>query len=773
MSAKLGMDAHVETGHKRSTFVHDTNTLIHWTLARSLDMEEDERGILLFVTPFPGTLLAKIRGERVSFFIICSHSSNALQHRMFCLQVLRLKHLKAITSLCPSQNHYIFDSAVIQKYSISPLKTADRATNSMGQQVSLTRSVVFEDSGNPDESPIYRHSATFTENGGKLISSFRCSPESLTTCDLLRVASVKYRNCHSLGEREPLANGAFGKYQWITYGEFYSNVMNFARGLARLGLTAGDKVGIYSVNCPWWQTTCYACHSSSLVAVPIYDSLGPGSAEYIINHSECAAVIVSQEKLGSLKSVLSQAPSVRHVLVIGNYERCEDGQVVFDSCQSVLESGKDVDVELVEPNPDDLALIMYTSGSTGKPKGCLLTHRNLIAGATGLGCLGCSITTSDTYFSFLPLAHIYEMGVEIIMVSQGASIGFFSGSVRNLIDDLGALQPTIICGVPRVWNRIAEQMKKKISELPRLKRMLVEATLGLKSRCIHAGRPHSLLLDQLILAPFRNSLGGRVRLIVSGGAPILPEVYEFLITAITPNIVQGYGLTEVAASIAVSEIPQLSPKANGCVSHTSDVKLRKVEGLLYDPRGEVIAGEILVRGPHVFKGYYKDQALTDEVIDKDGWFATGDIGVINRDGYVEIVDRAKQLVKLSQGEYISITVLTDIYSMTPGIRNIYVYANSHHDAPLAVVIPDDQLVEKWKNAGITDFKGSKVAEDEVLKLLNETANNNKLRGFERIARVLLDDKEFTIDNGLLTPSMKLQWKSLAAKYEGALLELLK
>ena len=130
-------------------------------------------------------------------------------------------------------------------------------------------------------------------------------------------------------------------------------------------------------------------------------------------------------------------------------------------------------------------------------------------------------------------------------------------------------------------------------------------------------------------------------------------------------------------------------------------------------------------------------------------------------------------MKLSQGEYISITVLTDIYSMTPGIRNIYVYANSHHDAPLAVVIPDDPLIEKWKNAGITDFKGSKAAEDEVLKLLNETANNNKLRGFEHIARVLLDDKEFTIDNGLLTPSMKLQWKSLAAKYEGALLELLK
>ena len=642
----------------------------------------------------------------------------------------------------------------------------------MGQEQSLTRSIVVSDNNDPNESPIYRHSATVTENGGRLISTFRCSPESLTTCDLLRVASIKYKNCRALGERERLPDNKFGSYHWITYSQFYTNVMSFARGLSTLGLQPGDRVGIYSVNCSWWQTTAYACHCSSLVAVPIYDSLGPGSAEYIIKHSECVAVIVNPSQLKALQSVLPSSPSVRHVLVIGDFDATTAGTVELCSCQSVLERGRDVDVQLREPEPDDLSLIMYTSGSTGKPKGCLLTHRNLIAGATGLGCLGCSITTSDVYFSFLPLAHIYAMGVELIMVAQGASIGFFSGSVRNLIDDLGALQPTIICGVPRVWNRIAQTMKQKISELPRFKRMLVEATLRFKGRCLHSGRPHSLLLDALVLAPFRKSLGGRVRLIVSGGAPILPDVYEFLIAAITPNIVQGYGLTEVAASIAVSEIPQLSSKANGCVSQTSEVKLRKVEGLLYDPRGEVIAGEILVRGPHVFKGYYKDQALTDEVIDKDGWFATGDVGVINGDGYVEIVDRAKQLVKLSQGEYISITMLTDIYSTTPGVRNIYVYANSHHDAPLAVVVPDEALIEKWKSAGITEFKGSKAAADEVLGLLRETAVANNLRGIERIAAVLLDDKEFTVDNGLLTPSMKLQWKSLAAKYEGALLELL-
>jgi long-chain acyl-CoA synthetase len=281
----------------------------------------------------------------------------------------------------------------------------------------------------------------------------------------------------------------------------------------------------------------------------------------------------------------------------------------------------------------------------------------------------------------------------------------------------------------------------------------------------------SLLLDLVVFRSFREALGGRARLIVSGGAPIRPDVYDFLIAAVTPNIVQGYGLTEVAAAVAVSEVPQLGPCDNGAVSQAAHVKLASVPGMNYDPRGRPMRGEVLVRGPGVFRGYYKDSDLTQEVLDDEGWYRTGDIGGFTEDGYLQIVDRVKQLVKLSQGEYVSLTALADAYGAAPGIRNVFVYADSHHDAPLAVAVPGPELIEQWKEKGIVKFVGNAQAERYVQELFARTAEEQRLRGFERVAAVLLDDEEFSVENGLLTPSMKPQWPSLKKKYEASLIEL--
>lgn len=657
----------------------------------------------------------------------------------------------------------------------------------------ISRSVIVSDSGNPQESPIFQHITTIEENGGHLISTFRCLPDAETACELLKAAIVKYGDCKFVGERKvDKKTGILSReYYWLTYREFANRAKRLAIGLTtNLGLKPGDKVGIYSVNCPWWQTTAYACFMSSLVPVPIYDTLGPGAAEHIICHSECSVVVVSEEKFESLKTVINSFNQfdlstrqydhhvVKNVLVIGEYEKSvievNDTTVTIQSCESALVDEENLDSfknYCVEPKPDDLAMIMYTSGTTGLPKGCLLTHRNIIAGATGLGCLGCSISTNDTYYSFLPLAHIYALGVEIIMVARGASIGYFSGTVKNMLDDLSILQPTIICGVPRVWNRIVDSMKAKIAKLPSFLQVVMNAAMSWKLNRFRNKKPYSLLMDSFLFRPFLAALGGRVRLIVSGGAPILPEVYDFLATAITPNIVNGYGLTEVAASVSVSEIITTNGLDIGAVSLTSQVKLRAVENLKYEPRGSPMCGEVLIKGPHVFKGYYKDEKLTKEVLDEDGWFASGDIGTITSNGSLQIIDRAKQLIKLSQGEYISLTSLTDIYSHTDGIQNVFIFADSHQDSPLAVVVPDTKLIEKWNNQGISDIIHSKIVKDEILQKLLQTAVSNNLRGFEKIKHVLIDVEEFTVENGLLTPSMKPQWQSLRKKYEAALLSL--
>ena len=663
--------------------------------------------------------------------------------------------------------------------------------NDEGNEVS--RSVIVSDSGNPDESPIFQHITTIEENGGHLISSFRCLPDAFTACELLKAAVVKYGDCNFVGERrvDKKTGQLSREYYWLTYKEFTNRAKRLAIGLvSNLGLNPGDKVGIYSVNCPWWQTTAYACFMSSLVPVPIYDTLGPGAAEHIICHSECSVVVVSEEKFESLKTVLNAFNQynveernyshhlVKNVLVIGDYEKTNlevnNTTITIQSCESALVNEDQLDSFsniCVEPNPDDLAMIMYTSGTTGLPKGCLLTHRNIIAGATGLGCLGCSISTNDTYYSFLPLAHIYALGVETIMVARGASIGYFSGTVKNMLDDLSILQPTIICGVPRVWNRIVDSMKAKIDKLPSFLKNVINASMKWKLKRFRNKQPYSFLMDSILFRPFLAALGGRVRLIVSGGAPILPEIYDFLAAAITPNIVNGYGLTEVAASVSVSEIITTNGLDIGAVSLTSQVKLRKVDGLMYDPRGTPMCGEVLIKGPHVFKGYYKDEKLTKEVLDDEGWFASGDIGTITSNGSLQIIDRAKQLIKLSQGEYISLTSLTDIYGNSDGIQNVYIFADSHLDSPLAVVVPEKKLIENWNNQGITDIVHSKIVKEEILQRLLQTAVKNNLRGFEKIKHVLIDVEEFTVENGLLTPSMKPQWQSLRKKYEAALLSL--
>jgi len=631
-------------------------------------------------------------------------------------------------------------------------------------------SVPVEPSTSPEYGPIYINSIRIRENGSVPIATFRCSPEAQTTIDILKTVVGKWPNLDGFGERIVNPDGSFGDYQWISWKEFMDMALAFAAGLKDIGVSKGDTVGIYSYNCLHWQITQFACHFIGAILVPVYDSLGPNAASYIVHHAECKLIVTHPTKLeASLKLIGESDTPLKSVILIAN-EPIPDHPEVLAS-RMVLEKGKQIK-EFVpySPLPEDDAIIMYTSGSTGVPKGCVLTHKSIVAGATGLGAPGCSITTSDTYYSFLPLAHIYELCSQICFMNQGVRMGFFSGSTQNLVSDLAALQPTCMLGVPRVFNKLYEKMKTNIDKLPAPKRMLVRWALKSKNDALMNDKPHSLFIDMVLFKAFRQALGGRIRLIVSGGAPILPEVYEFLRAAITPNILQGYGLTEVCAAGCLQEIGSKNPSAVGCISLPNDLRLRKVEGMDYDPNGKVPAGEIMFRGPSLFKCYHKDPKLTEDSL-VDGWFATGDIGMMTSDGSIQIIDRAKQLVKLSQGEYISITSLTDKYGLAKGVANIYVYADSHHNLPIAVVIPTNEQAEEWKKKGIEDYTVSPIAVEDMMTNLGEIVKQHNLRGFEKMGAVLLDSTEFSIENGLLTPSQKPQLSKLRNKYESRLIEL--
>lgn len=361
------------------------------------------------------------------------------------------------------------------------------------------------------------------------------------------------------------------------------------------------------------------------------------------------------------------------------------------------------------------------------------------------------------------------MEVELILVAQGGSIGYFTGNVRTLMDDMKELRPTFICGVPRVFTRVVAGMKDKIDKLPFLKKLLINTVLKQKISCFNEEKSTSFLTD-LVLQPFRDALGGRLRFLVSGGAPILPEIYDFMKLTLTPVIIQGYGLTETAAGLAVQEYPEKDPSNVGPFSMTSECKLRKV--LDYNPRGIEKCGELMVRGPHIFREYYKNPELTEEAKISGEWFVTGDIIRLTDNGMVQIIDRAKQLVKLSQGEYISITSLTDLYGTAEGVLNIYLYADSHHDAPVAVIIPTPDLVKRWNEMNILKANESEIAKGGLISALKDVHTKNQMRGFERISKILIDFEEFSIDNGLMTPSLKPQWQALRKKYESLLIDLL-
>ncbi|KAK8866684.1 hypothetical protein M9Y10_009651 [Tritrichomonas musculus] len=627
------------------------------------------------------------------------------------------------------------------------------------------KSIVLEEPSAENEGPVYRNLHCFVENGGKLIPTFRSQPESNTVIEVLRTSSVKFADLDCVGERVVNPDGSYGEYQYISYSEFYKNCAAFGRGLLELGLNRGDKVGIYSSNSRWWQTVAFGAYSVGLVIVPVYDSLGKDAAKYIVNHADCKVVVSSVFKYPLAVQLPKECQGLTQIIVMGDQVPQEpECPVPVTTCADILDKG----FKSTAPNnfsgPDDIGVIMYTSGSTGTPKGCVLTQSAIVAGATGLGVVNMSDTPSDTFLSFLPLAHIYAMSVELMMYASGARVAFARGPVKYLIDDIQAMQPTIIVAVPRVLNRIYDAMNEQISKLPSFLQTVIRKAIDIKAEKTRHNIPHSLLSDMLLFSKFRAALGGRLRLIVNGGAPILDNVFRFLCATVTPNILQGYGLTEVSAGLAVQELPVWNPMTVGASSVACDVKLRRVEGADYDPRApEEPAGELLVRGPILFREYYKQPELTKEVL-VDGWFATGDVCKFTKEGQLQIIDRAKQLVKLSQGEYLSLTTLSDNYSMADVATFVYVYADSRHDQPIAVVFPKKEKIAEWQARGITDIQHSDVVKQEILESLAKIHKLMEMRGFERISDIVIELEEPTNENGLMTPSMKPQYATFKRRF---------
>ncbi|CAL5097125.1 unnamed protein product [Urochloa decumbens] len=603
-----------------------------------------------------------------------------------------------------------------------------------------------------------------------------------TSWDVFRVAADKYPNNQMLGWR-PLKDGVPGPYLWKSYKEVYNEVLQVGSALHELGVQPGSRIGIYGTNCPQWIVAMQVCNGYSLICVPLYDTLGAGAVDYIIDHAEIDAVFIQDKKI---KEILSpNCKSAKRLKALVTFtsatreqikEADQNGMKMY-SWHDFLKVGKVNPRQPCPPQANDICTIMYTSGTSGQPKGVMLTHESHAMYVKGVDLFmdqfDDKMTTDDVFLSFLPLAHILDRMIEEYFFHKGASIGYYHGDLNALRDDIQELKPTLLVGVPRVYERIYEGILKAIAELRPLRRVIFNALYNRKLASMKSGYSHktaSPFADMLAFRKVKARLGGRLRLLISGGAPLSSEIEEFLRVTTCAYFIQGYGLTETLGPSTVCYIDDMSLVGSAGVPATyTEIRLEEVPEMGYDPLGVPSRGEVCIRGKSLFAGYYKNPELTNEAI-VDGWFHTGDIGEMTPDGILKIIDRKKNIFKLSQGEYVAVEYLEKVYGFPPLVEDIWVYGDSFRSNLVAVVNPHEENTMKWAESN--GYKGSfseicklEGLKEYILKELTAVAQKNKLRGFEYIKGIVLDPIPFDIERDLVTATMKKRRNNMLKYYQ--------
>ncbi|KAK7344362.1 hypothetical protein VNO77_13882 [Canavalia gladiata] len=613
-------------------------------------------------------------------------------------------------------------------------------------------------------------------------------PDFNTTWDIFCASVKNYPDNRMLGWRK-VVDEKIGAYVWKTYKEVYDEILQIASALRASGAETGSKIGIYGSNCPQWIVSMEACSAQSFVCVPLYDTLGPGAVDFIIDHAEIDFVFVQDKKVKELLNPdCKSSKRLKAIVCFTTLTKEEKDKVSAIgikpySWDEFLNLGKENPKSTYPPRGHDMCTIMYTSGTSGDPKGVVLTHEIIVANVRGMDLFmeqfEDKMTVDDVYLSFLPLAHILDRTIEEYFFRKGASVGYYHGDLNALRDDLMELKPTLFAGVPRVFEKVYEGIKNAVGELNPIRRKVFGMLYNYKLGWMNKGykqRDASPLADLLAFRKVKARLGGRVRLIISGGAALSPEVEEFLRVTTCAFVCQGYGLTETCGPTTLGFPDEMCMIGTvGAVSVYNELRLEEVPDMGYHPLGTLPSGEICVRGKSVFTGYYKNPELTKEAI-IDGWFHTGDIGEMLPNGVVKVIDRKKNLIKLSQGEYIALEHLENVYGITPIVEDIWVYGNSYKSMLVAVVVPNEEITNKWaySNGHIASF--SKLCSLDqlnkyVLSELKSTAERNKLKGFEHIKGVILDPHPFDMERELVTATLKKKRNKLLKYYKVEIDEL--
>jgi len=596
-----------------------------------------------------------------------------------------------------------------------------------------------------------------------------------TLHDNFEASALEFAERPFLGRRGLAKDGQGpGPFEWMTYGEAAALRTLLGSGLLTRGVPAKSHVGLFSTNCPEWMLADLALHAYGMVAVPLYDTLGPDAVGYIARHAGLRAIFCSTATLPTLIRSTGGGdgcPDLKLVIVYGTQGELPLGppppgagfQIIHFN--DLADAGRAAPQPHCPPDAGDMFTICYTSGTTGVPKGAMLTHRNVIANLAGTEHI-LGITSEDVHISYLPLAHIYERANVTFMTYRGAAIGFYRGEILELVDDILELKPTTFCSVPRLLNRIYDKVQAGLLESGPVARWLFAQAQATKLQAIASGDASGGTMgsvwERLVFSKIQARLGGRVRFIGTGSSPISPEVFNFLRCAF-PEVHEGYGMTETCCMITMTDHEDPVIGHVGAPVFSCELKLVDVPEMGYTNADQPYPrGEICVRGPTVFQGYYRDEAQTRECLDAEGWFHTGDVGAWIEGGRLKIIDRKKNIFKLAQGEYVAPEKIENVYTRSPFIAQIFVYGDSLQAELIAIVVLDPDHVLPWAEAhglaghSLEELCAHPDVSAAVFDSMQREAKATKLRGFENVKAIHLEHDPWTVDNGMFTPTFKLK-----------------
>ncbi|KAI7853605.1 hypothetical protein BDC45DRAFT_550136 [Circinella umbellata] len=627
-----------------------------------------------------------------------------------------------------------------------------------------------------------------------------------TLYDVLHYATSSYKTRNAFGYRkleetfieEKLVPGSekpkqwkyyqYSPYHYYTYMEALDLTHMLGAGLRKLGMKKDDKLHIFASTSVEWMLMAHGAFSQSISIVTAYDTLGPEGLLHSINETGSTVCFINGDQLTTLEKIIDHCPTITRIIyrdVEVNTESIERLRknpqihhvIPFEEVRII---GQANPVEPVKPSSQDICCIMYTSGTTGNPKGVVLTHGNIVAAIAGCcKMLQHLVEENDTMMAYLPLAHVLEFLVENLCIFLGLTLGYggiktlTDVSVRNCKGDLVAFAPTIMCGVPQVWETIRKTVLAKVAERGSRIEKIFMGALEAKDYLKNMGLPTGFL-DRIVFKKVSQQLGGKLRYGLSGGAPLSKETQRFLSLSLA-TIICGYGMTESCGMCAVMAPEQFALGEAGAPVPCTEVKLVDVPELGYLASNN--QGEIWIRGPSVTSGYYKQEELTREALTKDGWLMTGDIGQWNATGTLSIIDRKKNLVKLSHGEYIALEKVESVYKSCALAENLCVHVDPLYPRPVALFVPLEQKLRDFAAThGIENEDYASLCEDPrlrkaVLVLLQDQAKKGGLKGAEILQNVWICKDLWTSDMGLLTAAQKLKRKEITEAYSEQLKQM--